>query len=222
MLAIHSAAIDLLSLPQEIILHIIDFAPPYDILSLRKTCKALYPITRDRSVWVHAVRKMCTERALFAPTYDLIQTSRLRLEHAATAPRRFFELLMNSGSLDLQDAQKLHAISKRLLELRLPRSSAANLGFNARENTFREFHLLPGGRFLLARSSESVHFWDLGTNATGMVEPFPIYHQRIKDLLGAKETPRTEEPDGPSMAIFPCVTKPNAMRFTYSLQDAIK
>ncbi|KAL1709331.1 hypothetical protein EV121DRAFT_286684 [Schizophyllum commune] len=165
---------------------------------------------------------MCSESALFAPTYDLTQTSRLHLEHAATAPHRFSDLLMKAGSLDLQDAQKVHAISKRLLELRLPRSSAANFGFNAGENVFREFHLLPGGRFLLARSSESVHFWDLGTNATDMVEPFPICHRRIKDLLGAKETPRTLEPDGPSMAVFPCVTKPNAMRFTYSLQDAVK
>ena len=192
------------------------------MIEIKQTCKALYPLTRDRSVWAHAVRKMCSERALFAPTYDLTQTSRLHLEHAATAPRRFFKLLMNIGSLDLQDAQKVHAISKRLLELRLPRSRAANFGLNVRENAFREFHLLPGGRFLLARSSESVHFWDLGTNATDMAEPFPIYHQRIKDLLGAKETPRTEEPDGPSMAVFPCVTRPNAMRFTYSLQGAVK
>lgn len=165
---------------------------------------------------------MCSESALFAPTYDLTQTSRLHLEHAATAPRRFFELLRNTGSLNLQDTQKVHAISERLLELRLPKRSTANYGLNVRENAFREFHLLPGGRFLLARSSESAHFWDLGTNATDMVEPFPIYHRRIKDLLGAKETPRTLEPDGPSMVVFPCVTKPNTMRFTYSLQDAVK
>ncbi|KAI5885073.1 uncharacterized protein SCHCODRAFT_02594272 [Schizophyllum commune H4-8] len=96
--------ISFIALPQEILLHIIDFALPYDILSLRNTCKTIHPLTRARSVWANAVRKMCFEKALFAPTYDLTQLSRLHLEHAATASRRFSKLLINNGSSNLEDA----------------------------------------------------------------------------------------------------------------------
>ncbi|KAF8800148.1 hypothetical protein BYT27DRAFT_7315038 [Phlegmacium glaucopus] len=79
----------LTDLPLDLHIHICEFLHPSQILALRQTCKAVYEATLQRTVWIHALDRICRENLLFLPALPTAAMSVVQLERAAT-PLRWF------------------------------------------------------------------------------------------------------------------------------------
>ncbi|KAF8801205.1 hypothetical protein BYT27DRAFT_7115713 [Phlegmacium glaucopus] len=128
---------------------ICSFLHPSDILVLRNTCKTLQLVTRQRIVWVDALRRVCLENILFLPSFPMLDMSDAVLEQAAMAPRRWIEL---STSLSTQGSSVLSPTVTRIIDNPFP----TNLGNDAIVS------LVPGGRYMVISSSKGLGVWDLG------------------------------------------------------------
>jgi hypothetical protein len=124
-----------------------------------QTCKLVASATRQRTVWLEALRRVSVVNGVFWSTFPLEEMSDRALEHAATSPSRFTKLLMKSETTP-------HPFATRLLNTH-PRGSLVL--------ELEDCRLVPGGRFLFTRSGDSViHLWDLGYTSEAMINPFPI------------------------------------------------
>ena len=123
-----------------------------------QTCRSIATATRERIVWLEALRRVCVVNSIFLPTFPLEEMSQRALEHAATSPSRFLNLFMKKNDT-------VHPFATRLFDSR--RSSD--------DGMLQDCCLIPGGRFLLSRSIYSIiHLWDLGYTSEAMIKPFPI------------------------------------------------
>jgi hypothetical protein len=83
--------------------------------------------------------------------------SQRALEHAATSPSRFANLLMKTED-DIQP------FATRLLNTR-----------SGDDAELEDCCLVPGGRFLVTRSVYgAINLWDLGFTSEGVIKPFPV------------------------------------------------
>ncbi|KAF8812844.1 hypothetical protein BYT27DRAFT_7159010, partial [Phlegmacium glaucopus] len=135
---------------------ICSFLHPSDILILRNTCKTLQLVTRQRTVWIDALRRVCLENTLFLLSFPMLDMSDAELEQAAMAPRRWIEL---STSLSTRKSRAiLSPTMTRIIDNPFP----TNLGNDATIN------LVPGGRYMVISSSKGLGVWDLGyTSSAG-------------------------------------------------------
>ncbi|KAJ3507922.1 hypothetical protein NMY22_g16784 [Coprinellus aureogranulatus] len=150
-------------LSEEVVIHIIGYLDPSDILTMRKTSRLLNSITKSRVVWLCALERICIANEIFRPSFPVERMSILELEHAATAPSRFLNLVKR---LDL-DAAPLPYSSRDLVFRKAPSLEGTH--------GLRSFYLVPGGRFLLLSTDDlSLVLWDLGHNMNVVPKPYPI------------------------------------------------
>jgi hypothetical protein len=120
-----------------------------------KTCKALQPSTRERVVWMAALRRVCLENTLFLPSFPISDMSDLELENAAMAPHRWIELCC---AFEEQHHNDPGAIMHSRRATRIINDSfAAEVHYN-----HTDFFIVPGGRYLVCSSLDGISVLDLG------------------------------------------------------------
>ena len=134
-------------------------------------------MSKLKCVWIARVRHMSATNDVFIPTFDLPSMSVAALERAATAPQRFFRLIKASGG-----GSKLYPVRRGMLSL--AQDGNAVPGFDS----FRQIRLVPGGRFLLARTKTEFQIWDLEMPA-GCSNV--LYSASLEDLLDVPEAALT-------------------------------
>ncbi|KAF4583581.1 hypothetical protein EYR38_002335 [Pleurotus pulmonarius] len=167
----------ILSLPLDTLIQVLSFANPQDIIAIRKTCRALMIATCQRIVWINALRLICAQRGIFTRSFPVKDMSLVQLEHAATTPFRFTSLLRHSShSQQSPPSSAAQPVAIRLLQPRLPRDFVGDVGI------FESSYLVPGGRFLLTRSSRNLlQVWDLGYSADMMIKPESVASHHLGD-----------------------------------------
>ncbi|KAF7354241.1 F-box domain-containing protein [Mycena venus] len=132
-------------LPTDILIAIMSFMAPHDIIALRKVSRLLADTTRERSVWIDALRRFCADNDVYAPSFSLEEMSTHELEHAATGCRRFTSRLRTNF-------------------LRRNSVSPLSIRYSAHEEEFDRLRLIPGGRFVVTVSRCTLWLWDLGSS----------------------------------------------------------
>ncbi|KAJ3507921.1 hypothetical protein NMY22_g16785 [Coprinellus aureogranulatus] len=165
-------------LPGEIVILITDCLDPSDILSMRKTCRSLNNITLSRIVWLRALLRVCMMHDISAASFPIDEMSNSELEHAATAPKRFLNLIKRPGP-----ETTLLPFSSRDIILR---QSPSLEGTHKPGRIF----LLPGGRYLLVSTVNwTLTLWDLGYNVHAAPKPFPIAtSERCGPVMGIQQS----------------------------------
>ncbi|KDR79866.1 hypothetical protein GALMADRAFT_222813 [Galerina marginata CBS 339.88] len=159
-LFLHSPAV-FTALSADVLINVIKFLRPCDIISVRQTCKTLLLITKLRTVWMNALRKVMLDRLITEDTYPLSTMSLHMLEHAALSPHRFISLMKRS------DEHRLEPTSIRVLSPRLTNNEKAIHGISS-SGSLGDMFLAPGGRYLatLAHCVDNISslltIWDLG------------------------------------------------------------
>ncbi|KAJ6624195.1 hypothetical protein B0H10DRAFT_749524 [Mycena sp. CBHHK59/15] len=146
-------------LPVDIWISILCFLDPQDIFALRKVCKCISGVTSQRTVWIHALRRVCAQRDFFLPSFPLTDMSLDDLEHASTARGRFASRLRREFSLD---------------RVVTPFSTRRLTSLDHPEEKFDHLRFVPGGRFLLTTSGCTLRLWDLGIHLDPLVNAAPI------------------------------------------------
>ncbi|KIM91317.1 hypothetical protein PILCRDRAFT_810578 [Piloderma croceum F 1598] len=158
-------AFDKLSL--DIIVHIFSFVQPLDIIPVRQTCKTLSYASRERIVWMNALRRVCARHGVFAPTFPIADMTVLQLEHSATSPTRLLARIRR----DLPTGS-IQPMCTRMLT-KLPATSA-----------FHDTILVPGGRFLFTRSPGNIiELWDLGFSPDSVIRLIASEFFQDKDIF---------------------------------------
>ncbi|RDB28107.1 hypothetical protein Hypma_001489 [Hypsizygus marmoreus] len=115
--------------------------------------------------------------------------SQRALEHAALSPARFTSFLIKGSP----PGEPLPPFSTRILEARFLHISDEN---NQDSRKFRDFFLVPGGRFFITESPETIDIWDLGFSPEEVIRPYPLASLEImtdKSLLMCNVTPDGSE-----------------------------
>ncbi|KAL1658659.1 hypothetical protein GGF50DRAFT_66838 [Schizophyllum commune] len=187
--AVQKLAFD--TLPWDVILHILDFVPPLDIIALRRTCKLFCVATQQHVVWIHALRSVCYENNLYADIFAPEDLPRAHIELAATTPSRFIRRVKDaSTNSDAMDGTPTSPVPTPVLEggdlsrpqetaprkdlpylaplsvrsLSIPPAAQAPLWHLT--DAVNELRLAPGGRYLAMNHYWDMQIWDLGLHAT--------------------------------------------------------
>ncbi|KAG6908182.1 hypothetical protein DXG01_005835 [Tephrocybe rancida] len=128
--------------------HVFLYISPLDIVAARKY---LAVATNQRNVWTNALRIVCHSNGMFLPSFPMETMALKALEHAALAPYRF-------PCLEMNDDNWIPPLSTRLL-----RDIRPDFGH------FKGLFLVPGGRFLVTRTSSSTSIWDLGASSYSFI-----------------------------------------------------
>ncbi|KIK05835.1 hypothetical protein K443DRAFT_327483 [Laccaria amethystina LaAM-08-1] len=172
-------------LPSDLLTYLIQTSiDPIDIISLRKTCRALYTASHSRTVWRSALHRTCHTHRLFAPTFPIDSMSARHLESAALSPWRF------SALMDSSPANTLSPARTRVFD------PYGGVLVDEDEDDCSEIVLVPGGRFLLTEHG-GLSLWDLGLNTEGtrkMTTTMPIAVHASEDasklsILGVVPAP---------------------------------
>ncbi|TEB28023.1 hypothetical protein FA13DRAFT_825885 [Coprinellus micaceus] len=157
----------------DMMVHVLRFLDPVNILAMRATCRFFYRTAASRSVWIAALYRVCEQHGVYKPTYPVEKMTLAELEHAASGPRRFIKFISRSNS----------GSSKRYtgpyVTRRYPCRREAN---QDGLHTASHLALVPGGRFLFTAEGSrpkdaapaSVCLWDLGYNMHCPANPFPV------------------------------------------------
>ncbi|KAL1758174.1 hypothetical protein FB107DRAFT_272216 [Schizophyllum commune] len=146
------------SLPADLHMLVLSFLTPLDIVSVRLTCKGMVNVTRTRSVWLDALKRVCLSYAIPFVTYDFPSMTVGELEYAATMPDRFRYAGRGKKSL------RYH-ILRPLKERRIP-IRTADFGPQGWEvDELESLAIVPGGRFVLARTLDTLLLWDLHSDS---------------------------------------------------------
>ncbi|TRM56494.1 hypothetical protein BD626DRAFT_519368 [Schizophyllum amplum] len=170
----------LLNLPSELLVKIIGNLHPDDIKAIGKACRLIHAITALKEVWLSATRRICSEHNIFEPSFELPAMNIRQLDRIASAPRRFRSLL--AAGVPYRHLRPVTTRDTELLEPRGDPPVSPNDGF-------RTVCLVPGGRFVVAQSTEHLHIWDLGSWIHAAPKKIPsrrrqLYWARLTDLLG--------------------------------------
>lgn len=160
---------NLTSLPLDILISLMDYLHPLDLITLRKTCRALYDASRQRIVWIKALVDVCITNDIFLPTFPLDQMTTEELTQAATTPSRWLT--------SVRRRCRHHASDGAVLEPSGINPKPIKLGLSPNDEVQGVF-LVPGGRFVLILTLHSLQLRDL---AWGGADP------RIGQLVAAME-----------------------------------
>ncbi|KAJ7827020.1 hypothetical protein B0H14DRAFT_3721850 [Mycena olivaceomarginata] len=159
------ATLTLNEFPMDTLIHIQSFMGPIDIIALRQCSKLMASATTHRTVWLDALRRVCTAHEVSVLTYPMENMSLRDLEHAATSPARFIAQI----SKEWAEGDVIPAFHTRLFQPRLPKSAPGNLGETAL------MRLVPGGRYLVtATDLARISVWDLGWRPAEVLNPYPL------------------------------------------------
>ncbi|KXN84052.1 hypothetical protein AN958_00502 [Leucoagaricus sp. SymC.cos] len=79
------------SLPLDILISLMDYLRPLDLIALRKSCRALHDASHQRIVWIKALTEVCIANDVFLPTFQLDRMTTQELLQAAAAPSRWLK-----------------------------------------------------------------------------------------------------------------------------------
>ncbi|KAF8156985.1 hypothetical protein B0H34DRAFT_480094 [Crassisporium funariophilum] len=155
---------NLSSVPFDIHALICSALEPYDILLLRRVCKSLADSTSHRSIWRAALERVCYQNDVYFPSFPVSDMSRIELEYASMAPKRWAGLFSASQERTLPAAR-----SRRW----------TTFADGSREGLIvHKIYLIPGGRFLVTLIKDELAIWDLG-HAFKSLLPSPLVAQPI-------------------------------------------
>ncbi|KAI5891790.1 uncharacterized protein SCHCODRAFT_02679102 [Schizophyllum commune H4-8] len=137
----------LLDLPQDIVERVIGLALPLDIVSLRKTCKALSSLSAKQWIWLEVATTIAEERDMLLPQSFFNSMSIRDLENFACAPFIYVHRLQLAGR---GEAPITAALKFQLRPRRL--HSLPKLFLHAGHNPVTNLTLVSGGQYLLANS----------------------------------------------------------------------
>ncbi|TEB28000.1 hypothetical protein FA13DRAFT_1735903 [Coprinellus micaceus] len=162
----------------EIVIEILRHASPFDVLSMRKTCRFICNVTRMRTVWINALERVCARHGVFKPTFPLQRMSILDLEYASLGPRRFLKMLNSIQG----DESPLPYGNRELIFRRRPPLTGAY--------PCDGFYMATGGRFLLVYGEDdSLSLWDLGYNLRAPMKTYPVATlERSGELAAASQS----------------------------------
>ena len=120
-----------------------------------KTCKTLQLATKQRTIWIGALRKICLDNTLFLPSFPIPNMSDLELEQAAMAPHRWITRCATF-------ATRYSVDSDAMLCPTTTRIIWDPMGGADSDEYRTGLFLVPGGRYLLIYSSQGMGVWDLG------------------------------------------------------------
>ncbi|KDQ52195.1 hypothetical protein JAAARDRAFT_491789 [Jaapia argillacea MUCL 33604] len=170
--------LSLTSLPLDSLVHVQSFLDPPDILNLRRCSKYCDQVTREKSVWINAVRRIAAHYNVLPSTFPLVKMSLALLEHAATSPSRFLSRLEREIRAN---GKSLPPFTTRIINRHTCQSTAPAL---RNSGTFKFLRLAPGGRFLFtATSSGVVELWDLGFTDSAPLPRQSIASTMVPDLV---------------------------------------
>ncbi|KAJ7136657.1 hypothetical protein C8R44DRAFT_767599 [Mycena epipterygia] len=173
-------------LPVDVLIVIMRFITPNDILALRKVSKSISHITRERSVWIDALRRVSIQHDVYAPSFTLTEMSINELEYAATACRRFSSHLRN----EFLQHRTVWPLYTQYLE---PTAG--------RREDFDHLRFLPGGRFLLTSCGCTLQLWDLG-NRSNRINTTPIASLEIDGVAKIRSVRTRACDSGPEVLVF--------------------
>ncbi|KAF8878484.1 hypothetical protein CPB84DRAFT_1828608 [Gymnopilus junonius] len=147
----------------DVLIHIMAFLRPSDIISMRQTCKALNVASIHRVVWLNALEQMVEEHHIPSATFQTSSMDIATLEHLALSPAKFAALIENSPD------EEVRPCSVRILQDHISKEDKAKYGITKCPG-YSDVLLAPGGRFLVTsedfmKSSalrNLVRVWDLG------------------------------------------------------------
>ena len=123
-----------------------------------KTCKTLQIVTKQRTIWIEALHRVCQENKLFLPSFPIADMSDMELEQAAIAPRRWIELCASFTTQAISDpgVLKLSPTTTRITDHPL---KGTEQGWDE-----TDLILVPGGRYLVGCCplAGRLWVWDLG------------------------------------------------------------
>ncbi|KAI4520064.1 hypothetical protein K525DRAFT_257965 [Schizophyllum commune Loenen D] len=135
----------LLDLPQDIVERVIGLAQPLDIISLRKTCKALSSLTTKQWVWLEVATTIAEERDMLLPRSFFDSMSIHDLELFSCAPFMYVHRLRLAGR---GKAPITAALKFRLRPQTL--HSLPEFFLHTGRNPVTNLTLVSGGQYLLA------------------------------------------------------------------------
>ncbi|KAH8836128.1 hypothetical protein DL96DRAFT_109045 [Flagelloscypha sp. PMI_526] len=156
-------------LPIDLLVEIFIRIPAFSRISLRQTCKTLYDASKQRTLWIHCLKKMIKECGVFGPSFQFDKMTHEQLEAAANVQLRF-RCNLAQGRTSAENVP-----FSPLLPLDLPSA---------------EISLVPGGRFLISFRENLLQLWDLGIVGCGLQEPLVI--ARASCALPSKKSPFIE------------------------------
>ncbi|KDR79816.1 hypothetical protein GALMADRAFT_61953 [Galerina marginata CBS 339.88] len=167
-----------IALSLDVLINVIKYLQPCDIVAVRQTCRTLLSITKLRTVWVNALRSVMQNYFITEDTFPLQTMSLPMLEHSALSPRRFISLMEKS------DNRQLEPTSTRVLSPRLTNREKATHGLSDTGH-LHDMILAPGGRYLATIADcdgDSSHFtiWDLGLSGIDGIKA--LAHLRVAQL----------------------------------------
>ena len=130
----------------------------------------MHSATKVSAVWQAAVRKLCRQISVPNALFPLDRMSLLELEYLATAHSRLVKGLWS----EINDSYPLAPISTRIISLSRRNLSSYPLGH------FKNFALVPGGRFIVTltgaglSSVDLIQLWDIGYCAGAIVSDRPV------------------------------------------------
>lgn len=147
----------------DVIVQIMSFVDPKEIIMLRRVCRALLTASHERIVWMNALHMVSERHGIYTGTFPKrkMTMTTAQLQHAATSPAQFMAYL-----------QRELGPPKNKLPTELMKSkSIRNLpGGRCFERAF----LVPGGRYILTMSSYRnaiIKLWDIGFSRYSVTPP---------------------------------------------------
>ncbi|KAH8831622.1 hypothetical protein DL96DRAFT_840694 [Flagelloscypha sp. PMI_526] len=140
-------------LPIDLLVEIFLSISAFSRISLRQTCKTLYDASKNRTLWIHCLKKMTKECGLFGPSFQYDKMTDEQLEAAANTQLRF-RCNLAQGRTSVENVPLLPSLPFDALPTRLS--------------------LVPGGRFLVFFHENLLQLWDLGIVGCGSVKPLAM------------------------------------------------
>ncbi|KAF8155890.1 hypothetical protein B0H34DRAFT_715253 [Crassisporium funariophilum] len=202
-----TSTISIVDLGLDVVINIMEYVKPIDIIRLRQTCKAVQLSTMQRTVWFNALRRMMDEHHIFEPTFDIQDMSQRRLEYATLSPYLFSSQLSNTNGSVVAPRSMLD------MEDEMPEYCQTLDEFSS-DRTVKSIHLVPGGRFLVTASGIEieadsqdaeklfvVELWDLGISSIGKT-PMTRVSSMAFPKMGQYILAITTTPDGQGLRLI--------------------
>ncbi|PPR00141.1 hypothetical protein CVT24_008943 [Panaeolus cyanescens] len=150
---------NVLELPADIWFYLLLSTPtklkPVDIIALSQTCNALYRILSGKGFWWCLLKIVCAKNGIFLPSFNKDEMTARDIKRAVLAPGRMASILKR---LQHQTEECIQASPvKRSM---LVPVSAHVLPYTPNQNIVAMI-LLPGGRFLCAKTKDEVLIIDV-------------------------------------------------------------
>ncbi|PPQ96972.1 hypothetical protein CVT26_006452 [Gymnopilus dilepis] len=185
------------NLPADVVIDILGFLRPCDIIEVRKTCKLLHRITVLTTVWINALRTLMEQRSIPKDTFPVHELPVDLLEHIALSPHRVVSLVKKSEEFPVEP-MAIRVLSHRLTKGEKDKYGIKNMG------DIDGIILAHGGRYMVSLSvnpsdwPESTLFtlWDLGVTA---FHPIQVLTRFSESRVGLELHLFFPDPEKPSV-----------------------